>query len=41
MSSKDKLTYIYHDGFVLDTPEAAVVFDYWKDPEAADPRFLK
>lgn len=37
----NKLTYIYHDGFLLDTPKAAVVFDYWKDPESTYPRFLK
>ncbi len=26
------LTYIYHDGFWLETAEAVVLFDYWKDP---------
>ena len=37
----DRLTYIYHDGFLLQTPEVNVVFDYWKDPESAEPRFLQ
>lgn len=27
-----KLTYIYHDCFLLETPKAVVLFDYWKDP---------
>lgn len=27
------LTYIYHDGFWLETAGAVVLFDYWKDPE--------
>lgn len=26
------LTYIYHDGFWLESAEAVVLFDYWKDP---------
>lgn len=37
------LTYICHSCFLLDTPDCAVVFDYWKDPTAEDsahPRFL-
>lgn len=27
-----KLTYIYHDCFLLETAEAVFLFDYWKDP---------
>ena len=27
-----KLTYIFHDCFVLETDNAIIVFDYWKDP---------
>lgn len=26
------LTYIYHDCFILETENAVVIFDYWKDP---------
>ena len=28
------LTYIYHDCFMLETQEAVMIFDYWKDPFA-------
>lgn len=37
-----KLTYIYHDCFLLESRECSAVFDYWRDGEAADalPRFL-
>ncbi len=34
------LTYIYHSGFLLRTPQCSVIFDFWKDPETAVPRFL-
>lgn len=34
-----KATYIYHDCFLISTPEADIVFDYWKDPAGAA-RFL-
>lgn len=34
------LSYIYHDGFLLKTPQCNVVFDYWKDPDTPNPRFL-
>ena len=27
-----KLTYIFHSGFVLETEESILVFDYWMDP---------
>lgn len=27
-----ELTYIYHDCFMIETPEAVIIFDYWKDP---------
>lgn len=39
-----QLTYIYHDCFLLQTPECAIVFDYWKDPDASEqflPGFLR
>lgn len=29
------LTYIYHDCFMLETTEAVIIFDYWKDPLSA------
>ena len=35
------LKYIYHDGFLLQTSKCNVVFDYWKDPDSPEPRFLK
>ena len=27
-----KLTYIFHSGFVLETEQSILVFDYWMDP---------
>ena len=27
-----KLTYIFHSGFVLETEQSILVFDYWLDP---------
>ena len=27
-----KLTYMFHSGFVLETEQSVLVFDYWKDP---------
>lgn len=44
-----KLTYIYHDCFVAETPSATLVFDYWRDAVSlsqpldteADPAFLE
>ena len=27
-----KLTYIFHSGFVLETNNCILVFDYWHDP---------
>ncbi len=39
-----RLTYIYHDCFVLETSQAVVVFDYWRDSEETKrgclPRFF-
>lgn len=35
------LTYIYHDGFLQQTPGANIIFDYWKDPENPQPQFLE
>ena len=26
------LTYIFHSGFVLETEQSILVFDYWLDP---------
>ena len=26
-----KVTYIYHDGFVVESPQATLVFDFWRD----------
>lgn len=31
-----RLTYVYHDCFVLETPSAVYVFDYWKCPGVSD-----
>lgn len=39
-----KLTYIWHDCFVFENEDLAIVFDYWKDPLAKKgeiPLFLK
>ena len=39
-----KLTYIWHDCFVFENDEVAIVFDYWKDPFSKPgeiPTFLK
>ena len=27
-----KLSYIFHSGFVLETEQSILVFDYWMDP---------
>ena len=27
-----RLTYIFHSGFVLETEQAILIFDYWMDP---------
>lgn len=35
-----KLTYIWHDGFLLETQEANIIFDYWKDVNSSTPKFL-
>ena len=32
-----KTIYIYHDCFVVKTPEAVLVFDFWKDPYSHGP----
>ena len=32
-----KTIYIYHDCFVVKTPEAVLVFDFWKDPYQSGP----
>ena len=35
------LTYIFHSGFVLETEESILIFDYWLDPSGVVPSFLK
>lgn len=40
----EKLTYIWHDCFIFENKDVAIVFDFWKDPllqEAEIPLFLK
>lgn len=32
MTGGYSLTYIYHDCFLLETKDAVMIFDYWKDP---------
>ena len=27
-----KLTYIFHSGFVLETNQSILIFDFWMDP---------
>ena len=34
MRKKMKLTYIFHSGFVLETEQSIMVFDYWMDPSS-------
>ncbi len=39
-----EITYIFHDCFVVETPELAIVFDFWKDPSSKHgdlPAFIK
>ena len=35
------LTYIFHSGFVLETKESILIFDYWMDLSGVVPPFLK
>ena len=35
------LTYIFHSGFVLETEESILIFDYWLDLNGVVPPFLK
>lgn len=35
------LTYIFHSGFVVETEQVIMVFDYWMDPADVMSRFLK
>lgn len=35
------LTYIFHSGFVLETEQSILVFDYWIDPANVMPSFLQ
>ena len=32
LQRKMTLTYIFHSGFVLETEQSILVFDYWMDP---------
>lgn len=34
------LTYIFHSGFVLETDNSILIFDYWMDPAHVVPRFF-
>ena len=36
-----KLTYIFHSGFVLETEQSTIVFDYWLDPSSVMEGVLK
>ena len=39
-----EVTYIYHDCFLITTPDCALLFDFWKDPAVRDgelPEFLR
>ena len=35
MMTQVKITYVWHDCFLVETPEAALVFDFWTDPLAS------
>ena len=35
------LTYIFHSGFVLETVQSILIFDYWLDPSGVVPPFIK
>ena len=35
------LTYIFHSGFVLETEQSILIFDYWLDPGNVVPPFLQ
>ena len=35
------LTYIFHSGFVLETEQSILIFDYWLDLNGVVPPFLK
>ncbi len=36
-----QLTYIFHSGFVFETDQCILVFDYWMDPAGVLPRYLE
>lgn len=36
-----RITYIWHDCFWIETESCHVVFDYWKDVERTEPRFIE
>lgn len=33
----DRITYIWHDCFIVETKSATIVFDYWRDTDGSDP----
>lgn len=35
-----RLTYVFHSGFVVETSECLIVFDFWLDPQNLMPEFL-
>ena len=35
------LTYIFHSGFILETDQCVLIFDYWMDPANTVPDYLK
>ena len=35
-----RLTYIFHSGFVIETPSCILIFDYWLDPTGVIPKAL-
>lgn len=35
-----RLTYVFHSGFVVETSECLIVFDFWLDPQNLMPDFL-
>lgn len=38
METLNKVTYLDHSGFLVDTPTALLIFDYYQDPAQAVPR---
>lgn len=40
METSNKITYLDHSGFLIDTPTAIIVFDYYQDPAHAVERII-